>query len=268
MRKHPFRNSIIYRIDFQRLRSLIENRNKDNDKHPYELYMSMKSLKKTLYPFPKNSIIEKSRTVIGESFTLFYVKDKMNVFWARLSYTMSKKNAENVFPKCRELLESCKGERDFNTKKLIAFLQDAVQYDAVLSEIKFNIVLERELRELIMLVTQPDKLKKAVEDYHESVVHDLDCIYRLRNQLIHSAKSRDDSLEYISLRLYRYVNSIVATILYYKKRNEDISIIEILNSLHHTYEVYQEKLLQYGKAKNISVDKGYEIVHPKYLFLE
>ncbi len=52
----------------------------------------------------------------------------------------------------------------------------------------FNNVLQRELQELIMLVTEPNKLKRTLIDYNESISHDLDCIYRLRNQLVHSAK--------------------------------------------------------------------------------
>lgn len=77
----------------------------------------------------------------------------------------------------------------------------------------------------------------------------------------------DDSLEDISLRLYRYVNSIVATILYYKKRNPKVSVVEILNSLHNTYEVYMEYLNSI-KKNTISAEEGYRIVRPKYLFLE
>lgn len=143
----------------------------------------------------------------------------MNIFWERLSYTMEKKGAETEHPKCKEFMDSCKGEKDFDTFKVVEFLQDSDKYEEVLADISFHIVLEREMRELIMLVTEPKKLKKAVSEYHDSIVHDLDCVYRLRNQLIHSAKSMDDSLEHISLRLYRYVNSIVATILYYKRHN-------------------------------------------------
>ena len=80
----------------------------------------------------------------------------------------------------------------------------------------------------------------------------------------------DDSLEHISLRLYRYVNSIVATILYYKKRNPMDSIIEILNSLHNTYEVYIEQITSMEKRekKDISAEDGYRVVRPPYLFLE
>lgn len=240
------------------------------------------ALEYAIYPFPRNSIIEKARVLVPESFTLFYIKNKMNIFWERLSYTMNKKDAEVNHPLCKEFIDYCKTEKDYNTEKMILFFQDATKYQGLVNDISFNIVLQRELKELIMLVTEPDKLKKAVIDYNESIMHDLDCIYRLRNQLIHSAKSMDDSLEDISLRLYRYVNSIVATILYYKKSDAKISIVEILNSLHNTYEIYMKQLNEFSKRKilkseseeeelpksKLSTEEGYRIVRPKYLFLE
>ena len=224
------------------------------------------ALEYIIHPFPKKSIIEKARVLVSESFTLFYVKNKMRIFWHRLNYTMNKKNNEKHL-QCKAFIEKCKEEEGFNTLEVIRFLQDKQLYDAMLDDISFHIILERELRELIMLINEPEKLKKTILEYHNSIIHDLDCIYRLRNQLIHSAKSMDDSLEHISLRLYRYVNSIVATILYYKKQNSEISILEILNSLHNTYEMYIEQLDR-KKKKSLSIEDSYRIVRPNYLFLE
>lgn len=232
------------------------------------------ALEYALYPFPRNSIIEKARTIVSEAFSLFYIKNKMNIFWERLTYTMSKKGAEEEHIKCKGFMDACRGEKDFDTMKVIEFLQNETKYTELLNDIDFHIVLKRELMELIMLVTDSRKLKSAVEEYHEEITHDLDCVYRLRNQLIHSAKSKDDSLEHISLRLYRYVNSIVATILYYKKKNAAVGIVEILNSLHNTYNAYMEKLEALVPKKNsenikkISLEEGYGLVRPKYLFLE
>lgn len=234
-------------------------------------------LEYALYPFPRNSIIEKARTVVPEAFALFYIKNKMNVFWERLLYTMGKKDAATEHPECKLFIDECRGIKDFDTQKVIAYLQDEVKRQKLVSSMEFHIVLKREIMELVMLVTDPVKLKVAVETYHDEIVHDLDCVYRLRNGLIHSAKGQDDSLEHISLRLYRYVNSIVSTILYYKKKNADVSIVEILNSLHSTYNAYMEKLreLELKDKKNKSEDKqkpsleeGYSFVRPKYLFLE
>lgn len=225
------------------------------------------ALEYSIYPFPKNSIIEKARTIVSESFALFYIKNKMNIFWERLNFVMQKKHADIDHPECKKFIDYCKDEKDFDTKKMVKFLLDNELYQGIINEISFHIVLQREIMELIMLINDPKKLENAIEDYCESIINDLNCIYRLRNQLIHSAKSMDDPLEYISLRLYRYVNSIVATILYYKKRNPRVSIIEILNSLHNTYQVYLADIKKLKKG-NISPETAYRIVRPQYLFLE
>lgn len=225
------------------------------------------ALEYSIYPFPRNSIIEKARIVVSKSFTLFYVKNKMNIFWDRLNYTMEKKNSAVLYPICKKFVETCKDDKDFDTIKVIRFLQNTDEYTDLLKEISFHIILARELQELIMLITEPKKLKNVITDYCDSIMNDLNVIYRLRNQLIHSAKSVDDSLEHISLRLYRYVNSILSTILYYKKKKAESTIEEILNSLNNTYDVYIEQISQMEK-EGISVEDGYKIVRPKYLFLE
>lgn len=225
------------------------------------------ALEYALYSFPRNSIIEKARIVVSESFSLFYIKNKMNIFWDRLSYTMKKKGAETEHKKCKEFMDMCCQEKDFDTIKITEFLQDNEKCTTLLKDLDFHIVLKRELMELNMLVTDPEKLKNVIENYQKEIVHDLDCVYRLRNQLIHSAKGKDESLEYISLRLYRYVNSVVSTILYYKRRNAAVSIAEILNSLHNTYNVYMNKLDSLEKGKISALD-GYALIRPKYLFLE
>ena len=49
---------------------------------------------------------------------------------------------------------------------MIGFLQNKSLYDGVLEELSFHIVLEREMRELIMLVTKIKKARKILVDYH------------------------------------------------------------------------------------------------------
>ena len=153
------------------------------------------------------------------------------------------------------------------------------KYSAILSELSFHIVLERECREIIMLLTEPEKTSKAIQEYFDGIKHDLNYIYRLRNQLIHSTKDIDDSLEYISFRLYRYVNSVLSTILYYQEKNNLYSITDILISVDATYQDYNKKLSPDIKKKKkkssseiasetLSPEDIYRIVRPKYLFIE
>lgn len=236
------------------------------------------SMEYILHPFPRFTIIEKARVIVPEVFGLFYLKNKMNIFWARITYNMQKAGYSAKYPMLNQLCTACQEEKDYSTKKLIAYLSNEETYNKILSELSFHIVLERECRELIMLLTDPSKASKAIQEYYNGIRHDLNYIYRLRNQLIHSAKDIDDSLEYISFRLYRYVNSILSTIFYYEEKNNLYSIIDILTSIDSTYQDYSAKWSPDPKKKkissdttsisNISLDDLYRLVRPKYLFIE
>lgn len=236
------------------------------------------SLEYILYPFPRFTIIEKARIVVPEVLALFYLKNKLNIFWARLTYCMKKKGYNEKHPALYSFIMECQDERDYSTQQIISYLSNSEKYERILSELSFHIVLKRECSELIMLLTEQEKAVKAIQEYFDGIKHDLNYIYRLRNQLIHSAKDIDDSLEYISFRLYRYVNSILSTILYYQEKNSSYNIIDILSSVDATYQNYKKKLSTNtskkkknspeASSKSLSQEEIYSIVRPKYLFIE
>lgn len=234
------------------------------------------SLEYILYTFPRFTIIEKARVIVPEVFGLFYLKNKMNIFWSRLNYCMDKKGYKELYPCLAHFCGDCKDERDYSTRKVISYLLDKTKYEGILAELSFHIVLERECRELIMLLTEPPKTYKAIQEYYNGIKHDLNYIYRLRNQLIHSAKDIDDSLEYISFRLYRYVNSVLSTILYYEEKNSLYNITDILGSIDATYQEYSSNWMKNEKRKRRNNEEpesfteidGYQMVRPKYLFIE
>ena len=78
------------------------------------------------------------------------------------------------------------------------------------------------------------------------------------------------------MRLYRYVNSVLSTILYYKEKNSEYTIMDILNSIDATYQDYisawKVKKADRKKAqedeKQLSLQEAYEMVRPSYLFIE
>lgn len=96
--------------------------------------------------------------------------------------------------------------------------QDEERIGKIIKGLEKHVVLERETAELQMLITNPYKAIIAIKKYYEAIMHDLNYIYRLRNQLIHSTKGLDDSLEHISMRLYRYVNSVYPRCFIIRKR--------------------------------------------------
>lgn len=234
------------------------------------------ALEYTLYPFPRFTIIEKARVVVPEVFGLFYIKNKMNIFWSRMKNYLNKRMENEEFIEIAQFYEDCKEERDagFDTQKVISVLEDSTRVERITNNFSKHIVLYREWIELQMLILKPEKAFKAIEKYNNGIMHDLNYIYRLRNQLIHSTKGTDDSLEYISMRLYRYVNSVLSTILYYKEKNSDFTITDILSSIDATYEDYIEpwKEIKSNKKKNnekeLKLPEPYKMIRPSYIFME
>lgn len=234
------------------------------------------ALEYTLYPFPRSTIIEKARVVVPEVFGLFYIKNKMNIFWKRLNYFVEKR--EEKYRVLSNFIITCKDVEadDFDTRKVIDYFQDFTRIKEMLGELSVHIVLTRECKELYMLLNEPAKAVNAIDCYYQGIKHDLNYIYRLRNQLIHSAKDIDDSLEYVSMRLYRYVNSVLSTILYYEEKNCTYAIEDILSSIDATYQEYclewrQEKNKKKQKEeekKAFMVEDAYRMVRPAYLFME
>lgn len=234
------------------------------------------ALEYVLYPFPRFTIIEKARVVVPEVFSLFYIKNKINIFWSRLTHYLETRNGEE-FEEAIKFVDECKADDGgYDTRKVIAVFQEMERMERIVKSFTKHVVLERECVELQMLITSPQKAIKVIEEYYQGIKHDLNYVYRLRNQLIHSTKGTDDSLEYISMRLYRYVNSVLSTILYYKEKNSEFSIVDILSSIDATYQDYilrwEEEKIKKKKAKDeekqvYQID-AYKLVRPSYLFIE
>ena len=235
------------------------------------------ALEYTLYPFPRYTIIEKARVVVPEVFSLFYIKNKLNIFWARLTYYLEPRETDSELNEVIQFVRECKDLNDggYDTQKVIKVFQDEERIGKIIKGLEKHVVLERETAELQMLITNPYKAIIAIKKYYEAIMHDLNYIYRLRNQLIHSTKGLDDSLEHISMRLYRYVNSVLSTMLYYKEKNGEYTITDILNSIDATYLDYVStwgdgngKKKSVNQKVELSLQEAYKIVRPPYLFIE
>ena len=198
------------------------------------------ALEYALYPFPRFTIIEKARVVVPEVFSLFFIKNKMNIFWARLTHYLESRMDDSELENVIRLYRTCVDVEDgsYHTQKLIAVIQEQENVENIADNFSKHVVLKREWSELQMLITSPEKALKAIRNYYDGIMHDLNYIYRIRNQLIHSTKGANDSLGYVSMRLYRYVNSVLSTILYYKEKNGEFTITDILSSIDATYQDY------------------------------
>lgn len=222
------------------------------------------TLEYLLYTYPKSSIIEKARIIVPKSLCLYFIKDKLNIFWERFCHHKYNKldKLKNVI--ANDFYMQCKKDNpseEYSTKKIIAYLSDPKKAEKLRDALESHIILQRELMELNFILTNKLGLKDELDFYRRSIETDLNLIYRFRNQIIHSANSIEDYLDFICLRLYKYIDSIVATILYYKRQCPSITTEEVLNSINDTFDLYLKTL----SDKTVDIN---ELARPLYLYVE
>lgn len=87
------------------------------------------------------------------------------------------------------------------------------------------------------------------------------------------------NVDILTIRLNKYVNSLLGTIIYYLKRNPHLDITDVLNSIYETYEWYLDCIKkEYEKNKKIIKAKSEQkatnlvldiktLAFPPYLYL-
>lgn len=201
------------------------------------------------------SIISKVKDIVPKVVSLYFLKDKINVFW---SHIYEQKNRD--IPIINEFLQ-CKKRDDnyqYDLNKLIQFISHKGK--SLISDLEFSAILSKEIAEIGLFLEKPKDLAKQIELRNKEINYDLVRIYRARNMLIHSGRETKTDLNCKALRLYKYNNNLIGLIIYYMCENPHYRITEILNSIDYTYENYLNELKESSISKN-------EIVKPKYLFI-
>jgi uncharacterized tellurite resistance protein B-like protein len=203
----------------------------------------------------KTSIISNILNIVPKIISLYYVKEKINIFWNRFDkykdYNEDIKNFRNSITK----------ENNLDEYDLVKFLEYLKTHDEETADMmKFNMVLFREINQIGNLIENKN-LIEYLKTKENDIRYDLIRIYRMRNKIIHSGKYQDDNISIKTLRLMKYANHLIALIIYYKRRNPNLTITEILNSIELTYQNHMTNI----KGKKIDM---YHICKPKYLFIE
>jgi len=209
--------------------------------------------------YARNTIIERVRQIIPKVVCLYYVKEKMNVLWERLLPLKSKDSFTGTDLLFAECLDS-DDNRKYNKSAFIAFLADQHKATTLHNALSENIIIQREIAELNMLLVRFNETRSIVENMHTIVAHDINRIYRIRNKLVHSGRDVPENIDIYSARLYRYLNHLVGTLIFYMKRTPNLTIEEILYSTVETYSWYMD----YIKLADAKRD---DIAVPRYLYL-
>lgn len=205
------------------------------------------------------SIIGKVKDIVPKVCCLYVIKDKINMFW-NLLYNFKGSKHECV----NQMINECVREDDdykYDLNKLIQYIQKKDK--AIIDEFDFNDVLKRYIAEIGMLLNSETSRVNFIKSKYVDIEMDLIRIYRDRNILIHSGRRDIRNINYKTLRLYYYNNSILGLIIHYKKNNPQLTIEEILNAIDCTYNKYINMI-----AEKLEIDQLKEICRPKYLYIE
>lgn len=205
------------------------------------------------------NIISKVKDIVPKVVCLYEIKESINSFWALL-YRYKNSGNENVI----EFINNCKKHEDDSKYDLKKFIKCVCsEGEQLIDKLQFNDLLKREIARIGTILHDDNYRRKYIDTAYSNVEHDLTKIYRDRNVLIHAGRSNIRNINGKVARLYKYNNSMMGVIIYYKTNNPLLTIQEILSSVEYTYKNYLELLK--GKATEEQME---EICRPKYLFLE
>lgn len=248
------------------INSTVENR----------LLNNWSSLEYLLNSYEGKSIIGKIIDIVPKVISLYFVKDRLNILWDKLQINKGIHEIEIV----KDLLRECsKAENKYDKNKLVEFLRKESNLEELYSGLEQDAVMHREIAFLREILNDLSKTLENVRGIHDSIEHDLTRIYRVRNKLVHSHNSISYNVDILTIRLNKYVNSLLGTIIHYLKRNPHLDITEVLNSIYETYEWYLDFIKkEYEKNKKIIKAKSEQkatnlvldiktLAFPPYLYL-
>lgn len=213
--------------------------------------------------YSSDSIISKAKDIIPKIMCLYMLKDKLNIFWNLLSYSVNKEELAEEFM-AKSLLDGNKEKYDIS--KLI---ENINTYNVTLQD-KFGyngIILNRKYFELGCILDKEVDLSVIIKDTHQTIEDDIIRIYRTRNIIVHSGNQTKTNTLLKNVRLTQYISNLIGVILHYKMKNNEHTIQEILYSIPATYENYLKMLEKFKKEKDFNINLLQEIFKPHYLFL-
>lgn len=242
----------------ERCLNILKNHNYENEENM--LINLWNALEYILSYYSGESIISKARFIIPKLMCLYYLKDKLNVFWNTL---LTSRNYEDDV---KEFIEQSKSDIDPNKYDMNDLLVSIEKKGEILCN-RFGTnkqVISRKYFEIGSILACETDLKKEIELLHNKIEYDVVRIYRTRNILVHSGNLTNTNILLKNARLMQYISNLTGVILHYKMKNNNHTIAEILYSIPETYVKYLNDIEKSENKFSIPLE---EVFKPQYLFL-
>jgi hypothetical protein len=128
--------------------------------------------------------------------------------------------------------------RNRNVPDLIELCRNEARLATLLNAVNQNPLLDFRLRQFSDIVTDPKRIKAAIDKNYRDINHHLARIYRIRNRIVHSA-AHDLRIWGITANLNYYVRTVLNILLY------ELSTYDCFPDLWSVYIKYQTAYDQY-----------------------
>lgn len=142
-------------------------------------------------------------------------------------------------------------------KQLICIFRDSQAYQVLHTRCSANSLLDYRCSEIHELLNDPTAIIQKFEHYTQKIRWHIQRLYRIRNEITHSAFQEDKSLVIYIEHLYTYLAQLMSEVVYYVE-HKNVSTVEeayaiILESYRTYYELLKEGGLQVADVLPTSV---------------
>lgn len=138
---------------------------------------------------------------------------------------------------------------------LIGIFRNPERYALLEQKCVMNTLLLHRCKEIHVLLNDRKRIIEKYEHYTTKIRWHIQRLYRIRNEITHSAFLEDKSLTLYIEHLYTYLSQLVSEVVYYVEHKQVNSIEEAFSTIVENYNTYME-LLNAGHIEDQDILKS------------
>lgn len=141
-------------------------------------------------------------------------------------------------------------------QQLIAIFRDTTMYSTLYTRCEKSMLLQYRCSEIHRLLNDSNAIRAKFEHYTRKIRWHIQRLYRIRNEITHSAFREDKSLVIYIEHMYSYLAQLVSEVVYYVEHKNVESVEEAFAILLENYNTYMELLKENAISVNDVLPTG------------
>jgi len=128
-------------------------------------------------------------------------------------------------------------------KDLISVFRDSDKFEVLKNRCTINELLKYRCEEMHIFLNNKDEIMKKFDNHTRKIRWHIQRLYRIRNEITHSAYNGNKSLVIYIEHLYTYLAQLMGEVVYYVKHKNVESIEEAFETILLNYYTYHELII-------------------------